>query len=219
MTAPLPILYSFRRCPYAMRARMAIAASGQPCALREVVLRNKPAEMLEASPKGTVPVLVLPDGRVLEESLDVMRWALSKSDPQGWFALPDAQQEEAEALIAENDGPFKTNLDRYKYAARYQGADPIEHRTAGLGFLQKLDNRLEGRRYLFGDVFTYADAAIAPFTRQFVRTDPDWFASTDLENLSSWLTRILDSSHFTTVMKKYPAWTSGDTEPVFGAET
>src|SRR4051812_31105758 len=124
----LPILYSFRRCPYAMRARLAIAASGQRCELREVVLRDKPAEMLAASPKGTVPVLIDTDGRVLEESLDIMRWALGRSDPQAWLEPPSGSLEDMLELIARCDGDFKFHLDRYKYARRYQGADAGEHR-------------------------------------------------------------------------------------------
>ena len=125
---PLPILYSFRRCPYAMRARLAVSVSGQRCELREVVLRDKPPSLLEYSPKGTVPVLVLPDGVVIDESRDVMRWALERSDPEGWMAPETGNLAEIESLIDWNDGDFKSNLDRYKYATRYEGVDPIEHR-------------------------------------------------------------------------------------------
>ena len=114
-----PILYSFRRCPYAMRARLAIAVSGQTCALREVVLRNKPPEMIQASPKGTVPVMLLPNGHVLEESLEIMHWALNKSDPEGWLAPLNEASDHINTLISENDGSFKENLDRYKYPTRY----------------------------------------------------------------------------------------------------
>ena len=130
-----PILYSFRRCPYAMRARMAIAASGVKVRLREILLRDKPEEMLTASAKGTVPVLVNGD-RVIDESLDVMNWALAKNDPENWLSRKD------DALIAENDGPFKHHLDRYKYSTRYEDADAEEHRTAGFEFLEKLEAHL-----------------------------------------------------------------------------
>ncbi len=124
MSGEVPILYSFRRCPYAMRARMAIAASGQTCALREVVLRNKPPEMIAVSPKGTVPVLVLPDERVIEESLEIMHWALGRNDPQGWLAPLNDDRDALDAMIAENDGPFKDALDRYKYPTRYEHFRP-----------------------------------------------------------------------------------------------
>ena len=125
--AALPVLYSFRRCPYAMRARMAVAVSGAEVELREVVLRDKPPEMLEASPKGTVPVLLLPDGNVLEESLDIMRWALGRNDPENWLAHVDAD------LIAANDGPFKQALDRYKYPHRYDSARWVGASRCGAG--------------------------------------------------------------------------------------
>lgn len=133
----LPILYSFRRCPYAMRGRMAIAVSGTPVRLREILLRDKPEEMLEASPKGTVPVVVIGD-QVIDESLDVMRWALEQNDPEGWLGTEDKA-----GLIEECDGPFKHHLDRYKYSTRYEGADAEEHRSEGFRFLQKLEAQLE----------------------------------------------------------------------------
>ena len=142
MPDDVPVLYSFRRCPYAMRARLAIAASGQTCALREVVLRNKPPEMIAVSPKGTVPVIVLPDTEVIEESLEIMRWALDRHDPEGWLVPSDLDRDDIDALIAENDGPFKDALDRYKYPTRYENTDPLDHRTQGEAFLKKLNARL-----------------------------------------------------------------------------
>lgn len=215
MPRELPILYSFRRCPYAMRARMAIVASGQTCALREVVLRNKPPEMIAASPKGTVPVLVLPDDRVIEESLDVMRWALGRNDPEGWLAPLTDDRDDSEALIAENDGPFKAALDRYKYPTRYDNTDPLQNRAQGLAFLEKLNARLLKTDYLCGSDFTLADAAIAPFIRQFANTDRDWFNALDLSGVQNWLQSILESDRFLSVMKKYPTWESGMDEPAF----
>jgi glutathione S-transferase len=140
----LPILYSFRRCPYAMRARLALAVSETVCIHREVALSNKPAAMIGASPKATVPVLVLRDGQVLDESLDIMRWALERRDPQGWLEADSAAMQ---ALIEANDGPFKYHLDRYKYAGRY-GVDPVEHRSAGLDILTGLDRRLAAQANL-----------------------------------------------------------------------
>ena len=215
MSSELPILYSFRRCPYAMRARMAIAASGQSCALREVVLRDKPAQMLEASPKGTVPVLVLQSGEVIDESLDVMFWALGQDDPNGWLTPLQGSDDEVRALIAENDGPFKAHLDRYKYPTRYDGVDQMNERAGGLAFLEKLNARLESQPFLFGDQFSIADAAIAPFVRQFANTDRAWFDALPLKHLQDWLSRILGSESFLQVMDKYPVWQTGMEEPVF----
>jgi glutathione S-transferase len=156
----LPILYSFRRCPYAMRARMALLVSGQAVGLREVVLRAKPRALLDASPKGTEPVLVLPDGQVIEQSLDIMLWALRRRDPENWLSGRDA------GLIAANDGPFKHHLDHYKYAGRHDG-DPLPHRAAALGLLEPLEERLAAAPFLCGPARTLTDIAIFPFVRQF----------------------------------------------------
>jgi glutathione S-transferase len=170
MPDPLPILYSFRRCPYAMRARMAMAMaiSGVAFDLREIKLSAKPQAVLEASPKGTVPVLILPDGTVIDESLDIMRWALMQHDPEDWLARDDA------ALVAANDGGFKHALDRYKYPERYDG-DALIHRACGLAFLVTLDHRLSSERQLGGPTRGLTDAAIMPFVRQFAGVDRSWF--------------------------------------------
>ena len=207
-----PLLYSFRRCPYAMRARMALMASGVQVRLREVVLRDKPAEMLEASPKGTVPVLVLEDGMVIDESRDVMQWAMEQNDPGGW------KTDDAASLIAEADGPFKNALDRYKYPNRYEdeGVDKLEQRAKGREFLAKLDVRLAQHDQLLGDTVTEADIAIFPFVRQFANTDRGWFDAEPLPHLQRWLAGHLDSDLFLSVMKKYPQWKTGDGEVVFG---
>ncbi len=215
MSEDIPVLYSFRRCPYAMRARMAIAASKQTCALREVVLRNKPSEMIAASPKGTVPVLVLPGGAVIEESLEIMHWALGRNDPEGWLAPLHGGAGELEELIAENDGAFKENLDRYKYPTRYDDVDPDLHREQGLVFLRKLDTRLARHAWLGGAQFSLADAAIAPFVRQFANTDRDWFDAQSLPGVQRWLSDVLGSARFSSVMEKYPAWQAGMDEPAF----
>lgn len=206
----LPVLYSFRRCPYAMRARMALWISGTRCELREVKLANKPAEMLEASPKGTVPVLVLPDGQIFEESLDVMRHALGRSDPEGWLAA------EADELIARNDGPFKHHLDRYKYYTRH-GTDPMEHREAALAILSELDARLNGQANLCGDTRSMADIALFPFIRQFANHDRAWFDALPLPRLQSWLKRHLESELFASIMVKHPVWQSSDDAVFFPA--
>jgi glutathione S-transferase len=204
MTAPTaPILYSFRRCPYAMRARMALAVSGTRCELREVKLRAKPSAMLAASPKGTVPVLVLPDGRVLDESLDIMRWALANHDPEAWLARDDA------ALIGTNDSAFKHDLDRYKYPERH-GSAPLEHREAGLAFLRAIDARLADQGQLCGSARGLADAAIMPFVRQFAAVAPDWFAAQPLPHVQAWLRGHLDSDLFNAVMVRLAPWSPGD---------
>lgn len=205
-----PVLYSFRRCPYAMRARMAIAVAGLAVKLREVVLRDKPAEMLAASPKGTVPVLVLPTRLVLDESLDVMMWALAQNDPDGWLDPADGDLKEMQALIADNDGPFKHHLDRFKYATRYEGADPMEHRTAAEPFLQSLEARLEAHANLFGDAPAYADIAIFPFVRQFANAAGDWMREGRFDRLMTWLDRHVASPLFLGIMQKYPQWHAGE---------
>ncbi len=195
-----PILYSFRRCPYAMRARMALSMSGTEYEHREVVLRDKPPQMLEVSPKGTVPVLVTEDDLVIEESLDIMRWTLAQSDPEGWLDRDDA------ALIEINDGSFKHHLDRYKYATRYEDAQPDEHRAAALEILEQLERRLERRAYLCGDTRGFADIAIFPFIRQFANTDKAWFAAQDLPRVQAWLEGLVNSDLFAAIMTKRPQW-------------
>lgn len=185
-SAEAPVLYSFRRCPYAMRARLALAVSLTNYELREVQLSAKPQAMLEASPKGTVPVLVLPNAKVIDESLDIMRWALERNDPEGWLGGSDT------GLIALNDGPFKRHLDRYKYPDRF-GADPLEHRQLAVDFLQVLEDRLERAGHLCGPGRTMTDAAIVPFVRQFAAVDSGWFASQPLEYLKIWLAKHLSS--------------------------
>jgi glutathione S-transferase len=205
-----PILYSFRRCPYAMRARMALVVSGQVCQLREVVLRDKPPSLLEYSRKGTVPVLVLPDETVIDESRDVMRWALNQSDPEGWLAPETGAMTKVEALVDRNDQDFKTHLDRYKYATRYEDADPLEHRTQAERFLAELESRLESNPYLFGRKVSFADVAIGPFIRQFANADKAWFDSTPYTHLRRWLDSFVSSERFLGSMKKYPQWHEGD---------
>jgi glutathione S-transferase len=210
----MPVLYSFRRCPYAMRARMALLISATPVRLREVVLRNKPAEMIDASPKATVPVLLLPDGQVIDESLAIMHWALARNDPNNWLHGSDAES----ALIAEADGPFKDHLDRYKYPTRYENVDPLDHRAGGLEFLEKLDGLIQASGQLMGIKPTLADHAIFPFVRQFANVDRDWFDQLFLPALQKWLGDHLASAIFATTLVKYPQWVSGDVEPVFALE-
>ncbi len=206
-----PILYSFRRCPYAMRARMALIISATRCELREIRLRDKPAAMIAASPKATVPVLVLPDGAVIDQSLDIMRWALGRSDPEHWLDGDDA------ALIAANDGPFKQHLDRYKYPDRH-ASDPAEHRAAGMAMLAGLEARLAGSGALCGATRTLADIAIVPFVRQFAATDPDWFAAQPVPALQAWLARHIASALFERAMLRVDPWAPGDAPLLFPAE-
>jgi glutathione S-transferase len=201
-----PILYSFRRCPYAMRARMALHAAGIDLEHREILLKDKPESMLRYSPKGTVPVLVLPDGAVVDESLDVMRWALAQNDPEDWLAPGAAMFD----LVAENDGPFKHHLDRYKYDTRYEGADAEMHRAAGLAFLEILDKRLEGQAQLLGPAVSLADIAIFPFVRQFANTDRHWFDGLDIPHLQAWLADHLASRLFADIMVKHALWQDED---------
>jgi glutathione S-transferase len=201
----LPILYSFRRCPYAMRARMALAAAGTGVMLREVLLKDKPAELLVASPKATVPVLALSDGRVIEESLDVMRWALEHSDPLSW--LDDASLDSD--WISECDGDFKHWLDRYKYAERYPEHTPEDYRKNAEGFIQKLEDQLSVSVWVGGDAANAIDVALFPFIRQFAGVDPSWWQQAPYPNAKQWLENWLNSALFSAIMAKYPRWESG----------
>lgn len=193
------VLYSFRRCPYAIRARLALAISKTHYALREVRLAEKPAAMLAASAKGTVPVLVLDGGTVIDESLLIMRWALARNDPEDWLQRDDVE------LIARNDGAFKHDLDRYKYPSRH-GSDPDEHRQRGLEFLSELDGRISSHGQLSGAQRGLADAAILPFVRQFAAVDPEWFAAQPMPHLKVWLAGHLESPLFRTVMAPVTPW-------------
>lgn len=198
-----PILYSFRRCPYAMRARMALVASGTTVHIREVKLSNKPAELLAASPKATVPVLVCANGRVIAESLEIMHWALERNDPENWLRHQDP------ALIEANDGAFKHHLDRYKYPERY-GSNPTEHRTAGVELLRPLEARLAVHDNLCGNKRGLTDVALFPFIRQFAETDRAWFDAQPLPRLQAWLSRHLASPLFETIMLRLAPWQPGD---------
>ncbi|AKS47610.1 Glutathione S-transferase [Octadecabacter temperatus] len=205
-----PILYSFRRCPYAMRARLAIASSGLTVELREILLRDKAPEFLATSPKGTVPVLIA--GNVIEESYDVMRWALEQSDPEN---LLTPMTKAAYALIEQTDGPFKTALDRTKYAVRHPDLDPAESRATAASFIEKLDTQLNGKPWLFGDEPSLADLAILPFVRQFARTDLDWWDAQPFTHAQNWLAAFKASDRFASIMTKYTPWKSGDDVVLF----
>lgn len=201
----LPLLYTYRRCPYAMRARMALLQAGVDYEPFEIVLRDKPAPMLAVSPKGTVPVLVLTDGRVLEQSLDIVRWAFAHTgDAQGWWAR--AQTPDNLALQAACDGPFKHHLDRTKYPQRFADAQDREHHRAQAmaALLEPLEVRLRVAPQLGGDAPCAADIGIFPFVRQFAATDPVWWAAQPLPAVQAWLGGWLGDALFERAMRKLP---------------
>ena len=199
----LPILYSYRRCPYAMRARMALKYAGVAVEIREIALRDKPAHLLQISPKGTVPVLLTTQGVVLEQSLDIMHWALQQSDPDGWLSADAAQMQQ---LITENDTSFKQALDRYKYAIRFPEQPMEEYRSQGEVFLAKLEHKLAQTEFLMSVGLTLADIAIFPFIRQFSAVDAAWFESADYPKLKAWLNLMLSSALFNSIMDKHPVY-------------
>jgi len=207
MADTIPVLYSFRRCPYAMRARLALLVSGQQVELREVVLRDKPAALLAASPSATVPCLVHATG-VIDESLDIMIWALRRHDPEGWLGMPASGHD----WITRCDGPFKHALDRVKYATRFPDEDAEEHRTEACAFLRDLDNSLGP--WLF-DHPTLADYAIAPFVRQFAFIDKPWFDAQAWPRLHIWLETFMNAPEFHAIMGKFPRWHPGDAPAYF----
>ena len=212
-----PILYSFRRCPYAMRARLALASSELNVELREIILRDKPAHMVEVSPKATVPVMILPDGRVIDESLDVMIHALRLNDPEYLLEAENASFDEMLSLIKTFDGPFKTALDRYKYANRHDNVDVDEEREKASVYLMELETLLaKGNEYLFGNRISLADLAIFPFVRQFANVDKDWFDNQTWPLLVKALDKFVSSERFLNIMTKYPQWREGDDVTYFG---
>ena len=211
----LPILYSFRRCPYAMRARLALALSNTRVELREVELKNKPDALRIISPKATVPVLQIEteEGRedVIDESIDIAYWALLNNDP--YRLLPNSQElrEEVKQLIHTNDNEFKSALDRYKYFDRYPEFSQAQYRGQGETFLHQLNSRLEKHKFILSDKISIADIAIMPFIRQFAHVDIDWFKSSRYEHVINWLNFWLESNVFQSIMKKYKPWQEGST--------
>jgi glutathione S-transferase len=196
----LPILYSFRRCPYAIRARLALLHSHSKVELREVVLRDRPLSLLEYSPKGTVPVLVLPNGEILEESMDIMLWCIGED-----MLIGDWQE-----LVELNDNEFKGNLDRYKYPDRFDDVTSMEfHRNKCLEILNSFNQRLDGG-FLMGNGLSIADLVLVPFIRQFANTDRGWFEQQDIPNVKKWMDGILQSELFISSMIKYDQWHEGD---------
>ena len=209
----LPVLYSFRRCPYAIRARMAIRYSNIRLELREIKLANKPAALLAASPKATVPVLIQPDGSTIKESLEIISWSLNQHDPGHW--RQSQYNNEINNLIETNDGAFKTDLDHYKYADRHPQHSIDFYRERGEVFLSQLEQRLTQHTYLVTDSISVADIAIFPFIRQFAYVDINWFDSAAYPKLRIWLNGWLKSELFLSVMNKYPHWEPNQTPLIF----
>ena len=206
----IPVLWSFRRCPFAMRARLALHVSGQEVELREILLRDKPPGFLAASPTATVPCLET-GAEVIDESLEIMLWALGWNDPEGWLNMPD----EGHALIVACDGAFKAALDLYKYAARHPDSDPLEQRAAAAEFVGALEEKLSSGPCLFGKTPTLADMAILPFIRQYAHVDPDWFGAQPWPAVASWLERFKTSARYQAAMQKVPVWQEGDQAQFF----
>lgn len=203
------ILYSFRRCPYAIRARLAIKYTGIKVELREVVLRDKPPSLLQASAKATVPVLVVADGLVIDESLDIMLWALQQHDPAAWLQGEEDTGNAMLDTIAACDGPFKQALDRYKYADRHPRHPVAWHRARAEFFLTELEQRLSQSQYLFGSRPGFVDMAVMPFVRQFAMVDRSWFDSSAYTATRRWLDQLLAAPLFSAVMQKHPPWQEG----------
>ncbi len=211
-----PVLYSFRRCPYAMRARLALLACGIRCELREIALSQKPDSLLAVSPKGTVPVLVL-HNQVLEQSLDIMHWAMRQHVAHAWSLEGQDMAEDANRLVKHCDEEFKHHLDRYKYPNRYDLMDGLTHRDSGALYLTQLNARLVTTVNLMGNQWTWVDAAIAPFVRQFARTDRAWFDAQAWPSLQNWLLNFENSEAYATVMHKYKVWHQGAKPVAFPA--
>jgi glutathione S-transferase len=198
----LPILYSFRRCPYAMRARMALYSAGCTVVLREVLLRDKPQALRTASAKATVPVLVLPNGAVIDESMDIMHWALAQIDSHAWLTHADSSQ----AWVTRCDSTFKPCLDRYKYADRHPEKTELEHRQSAENFIDQLEQQLMHTAGLIDDQPRLADVAVFPFVRQFAAVDPNWWQSAPYPKVRAWLEGWLHTPAFSAVMTKYAVW-------------
>ncbi len=203
-----PILYSFRRCPYAMRARMALIYSGITCELREVDLKNKPQELLDISPKATVPVLLLAEGGVIEQSMDIIYYALSYHDPDGWL-YPDAAH--VTACIHHNDTEFVNVLHRYKYHQRYPEASQADYlQQTEVSYISQLEKTLGNSSYVMGQKLSIADIAIFPFVRQWALVDKEWFANSPYVHIRQWLQTISNAAFYERAMTKHTAWKRGD---------
>jgi len=213
----LPILYSLRNCPYAMRGRLAIFKAKQTVLLRDLVLSNKPIEMMAVSPKGTVPVIVLANNSVIEESLEVMLWALQITDPDNLLHCNDKEALPAMLLlINEFDTDFKSCLEAYKCAKRYQEDNITECRIACEAYIKRLEQRLTEQTFLMSDKESLLDIALMPFIRQFGRIERQWYLQSPYPHVRQWLNRYLQSSVFTKVMAKHPLWVDTREDVLFG---
>lgn len=214
MAAALPILYSFRRCPYAIRARLALCQAGVSVELREVDLKHKPAALLALSPAATVPVLDAGDGAVLVHSLDILRWALGHNDPDAWLTRGDPAVNQH--LVDTNDGDFKQALDRYKYANRHPQRTQADYREDAVACLiAPLETALAGQGYLGGDRPCWADAAIFPFVRQFAGVDAAWWHTAPWPATRGWLERWQQGSLFAVCMDKVAVWAPSSSAVLF----
>lgn len=211
MNQKIPILFSFRRCPYAMRARIAIKLCSLECEIREINLKLKNKEFLELSPKGTVPVLVLPDDKIIEESMDIIHWAISNNDPYNLKLKNLEIYNKDIELISIFDNEFKYHLDRYKYNSRYKGINKEEHKYKARDLLVNLNNSLKEKQWLNGENISISDISILPFIRQYRIADIKWFdEKLELPNINRWLDKFLNSKIFNNVMKKYKIWETTD---------
>lgn len=206
----VPILYSFRRCPYCIRAHMALKVSGIKVELRDVKLNDMPEEATRISPKATVPILKLPDGTCLDESWDIVKWALQQNDPDSWQGNNNVFLSDAEALIELNDFSFKENLDHYKYFDRYPEHNQRYYRHAGEVFIAKLEKMLTKNQYLLGDKISLADISVFPFIRQFSLVDKTWFDSSPYPHLQQWLDSFINQALFQQVFQKHKVWLPGN---------
>ncbi len=202
-----------------MRARLGLTSANIKVELREIVLRNKPAHMVELSPKATVPVLRVKEGEVIDESLDIILWALKQNDPDGLLSPENSSLKEMLTLIKENDGPFKHHLDRTKYSVRYPEESKEDHIKGASEFLLKLNDRLSTQNYLFGNERSLADITITPFVRQFANIDRNWFDNQPWPHLIKWLNAFIESELFLSIMEKYAPWQEGDEITWFPEET
>ena len=201
-----PILYTFRRCPYAMRARLAIKASGIIVELREIKLQNKPQDFLNLSLKATVPVLQISSKKIIEESFDIMKWALNINDPFKWLDQEILNGIEVDNTLIKLENGFKRNLDRYKYSTRFDQPNPKLFRDNSFVILSEFNSLLENKKGLYCSHLNILDFAIFPFIRQFRNVDKVWFDSLDLKFLQSWLYELIDSNEFSSIMKKNLIW-------------
>ena len=205
-----PVLYSFRRCPYCMRAHMGLKKSGLKIELREVDLKKMPDEILKVSPKATVPVLVLPDEKVFDESWDILKWALAQKDPDNWLGENKQFLLDAEMLVETNDFSFKSDLDHYKYADRFPEHSVDHYRQACEEFIEELETMLSVNNFLVTDQLTIADIAVFPFVRQFSLVDKNWFEQSPYKNVQRWLESLITTTLFQNIFQKHNNWQDGD---------